>query len=458
MFQRLLVANRGEVAVRIARACRELGIAPVGVASSADLAGSWTRAFDEVVCIGPPAASASYLSAERLVQAALQTHCSAVHPGWGFLAENPRFAALCAQHGLAFVGPRPGVMALMGAKTPAKAAMRAAGLELIPGSDGPLSDVDAAARSAREVGYPVLLKAVYGGGGRGMRRCADEVELRAAFAAAAAEAEAAFGRGDVYLERYLVGGRHVEVQVLCDSYGNGVHLGERECSVQRKHQKLIEESPSPALTGAERAELGQRAVRAALAVGYEGAGTIEFLRADDGRLFFMEMNTRLQVEHPVSELVTGVDIVAWQLRIAARQALGLTQDAVRARGHAIECRINAEDPERNFQPAPGRLSAFEFPPALGPGTLRVDTHLAPGDEVPPHYDSLLAKVIAWADTRERCIETLLSALRATRIAGVPTTVPLHLAVLDSPEFRSGRYDTAAIPGWPLARAALPAAR
>ena len=452
MFQRLLVANRGEVAVRIARACRTLGIAPVGVASEADLGASWTRAFDEVVCLGPAPAAESYLRADRIVQAALQTRASAVHPGWGFLAENARFAALCAQHGLAFVGPRPALMELMGAKTPAKRAMRAAGLALIPGSAEPLADVEAAVAIAAEIGYPVLLKADQGGGGRGMRRCANEKELRAAFSAAGAEALAAFGSGEVYLERYLTGGRHIEVQLVCDAFGHGIHVGERECSVQRKHQKLIEESPSPALDPAERAALCESALRAALHVGYSSAGTLEFLRAPDGQLHFMEMNTRLQVEHPVSELVSGLDIAVLQIQIAAKERLGMCQDDVELRGHALELRINAEDPERNFQPSPGTLRTFEFPRNLGPGTLRVDTHLVAGDTVPPHYDSLLAKVIAHAETRALAIETLVRALSAARIEGLATTIPLHLAVLASEPFRTGHYDTSAIPGWPPARA------
>jgi acetyl-CoA carboxylase, biotin carboxylase subunit len=456
MFQRLLVANRGEVAVRIARACRTLGIAPVGVASEADLGSSWTQAFDEVVCIGPAAAAHSYLSAERLVQAALQTRCTALHPGWGFLAENSRFASLCIQHGVSFVGPRPALMELMGAKTPAKRAMRAAGLSLIPGSDEPLASLEAALACAREIGFPVLLKADSGGGGKGMRRCGDEAELREAFASARAEAEAAFGDGSIYLERYLTGGRHVEVQVLCDAFGHGIHVGERECSVQRKHQKLIEESPSPALAPAERAALGDAALRACLAVGYTSAGTVEFLRAPDGRLHFMEMNTRLQVEHPVSELVSGLDIAALQIRIAANEPLPLAQSELRLRGHAIEARINAEDPERGFHPSPGRLRTFAFPADLGPGTLRVDTHLRAGDVVPPHYDSLLAKVVAHAETRAQAIETLARALAASRIEGVATTLPLHLAVLASEPFRSGRYDTSSIPGWPPVRAGAPA--
>jgi acetyl-CoA carboxylase biotin carboxylase subunit len=453
MFQRLLVANRGEVAVRIARACRALGIAPVGIVSEADRAASWTRVFDEVVCIGPASAGQSYLCAERIVQAALQTRCSALHPGWGFLAENARFAALCREHGLAFVGPTAAVMELMGTKTPAKRAMRAAGLEVIPGSEGALASVEEAAACAREIGYPVLLKADFGGGGRGMRRCASESELLAAFAAASAEAEKAFGHGAVYLERYLERGRHVEVQVLCDAHGNGVQLGERECSLQRKHQKLLEESPSPALDPAARAALGAGALAAALAVGYTSAGTLEFLRGPDGRIYFMEMNTRLQVEHPVSELVSGVDIAVAQIRIAAGERLALEQSAPAGSGHAIECRINAEDPARDFQPTPGVLRAFEFPRDLGPGVVRVDTHLSAGDEVSPHYDSLLAKVIAHAGTRAQAIETLERALAAAVVEGVATTIPLHRAVLASRAFRTGQYDTSALPGWPPAGAA-----
>ena len=447
MFHRVLIANRGEVAVRIARTLRALGIAPIGVASQPDLAGSWTEAMDEVVCIGEAAAAKSYLHMERIVQAARQTRASALHPGWGFLAENKRFAALCQQHGVVFIGPSPSVMALLGVKSPAKDAMRAAGLDVVPGSDGPLPDVDAAAACANDAGYPVILKADYGGGGRGMRLCHDEGEVREAFGAAAAEAEASFGSGSMYLERYLTGGRHIEVQVLCDAFGNAVHLGERECSIQRKHQKLIEESPSPALTPAERSALGERAARAAARVGYTNAGTIEFLRATTGELYFMEMNTRLQVEHPVSEMISGVDIVAKQLEIAANCPLGMTQGDVVLRGHAIECRINAEDPRHDFRPSPGRLEAFDFAVDGGPGTVRVDTHLRAGDEISPYYDSLIAKVIAHGDTREQAIETMVKALAATKVEGVKTTIPLHLAVLASDEFRRGEYDTSTIPGW-----------
>ena len=447
MFHRLLIANRGEVAVRIARAARALGVAPIGIVSEADRDAGWTAVFDEVVCVGPAAAAESYLRMDRIVQAALQTHSTALHPGWGFLAESPRFARLCRQHGIAFVGPESSVMEKLGTKSPAKTAMAAAGLDVVPGSDGPLPDADAASRCAGEIGYPVILKADHGGGGRGMRLCAGEAELREAFSAAQAEALAAFGSGSIYLERYLTAGRHIEVQVLCDAFGNGVHLFERECSIQRKHQKLIEESPSPALTPDERAELGACAVRAALGVGYTSAGTVEFLRSEDGSLYFMEMNTRLQVEHPVSEMITGVDIARAQIEIAANRRLEFRQSELAPNGHAIECRINAEDPEDGFRPTPGVLNSFDFPTNGGPGTVRIDTHLSAGDRVTPHYDSLLAKVIVHAPTREQAIETMTNTLSSARVAGVATTVPLHLAVLSSERFRAGEYDTASIPGW-----------
>ena len=447
MFRSLLIANRGEVAVRVARTARSLGVRTVGVVSEADLGASWTRLLDEVVCIGASAPRDSYLRTDRIVQAALQTGCAAVHPGWGFLAENSVFAALCAQHGLTFLGPSPGIMERMGLKVPAKRAMRAAGLAGIPGSDGLLASVEEAREVAESVGYPLILKADAGGGGRGNRRCSGPDDLAEAWSQASAEAEAAFGNGALYLERYLTGGRHIEVQVLGDGFGNAVHLGERECSIQRNHQKLIEESPSPALSQAQREELGAKAAEAAAAIGYCGAGTVEFLRAPDGELYFMEMNARLQVEHPVTEMVTGLDLVREQLRVAANEPLGFRQADIALKGFAIECRINAEDPSDNFRPTPGTIEAYAFPTDVGPGRVRIDTHLEAGDEVPPYYDSLLAKVIAYGDTRDDAIETMLACLSGATIEGVSTTIPLHLAVLDSPEFRAGEYDTASIPGW-----------
>ena len=447
MFRKLLIANRGEVAVRVARTARALGISPVCAVSSVDRDASWARAMDEVVCIGGPAPRESYLRAEAVVQAAVQTGCAAIHPGWGFLAEDPRFAALAEQHGITFVGPPAHVMLRMALKWPAKVAMRAAGLDLIPGCEGLLAGADEAADEARRTGYPVILKADAGGGGRGMRICSDEAQLREAFLAATAEAAAAFGNADLYLEKYLTGGRHVEFQILVDRYGDAVHLGERECSIQRNHQKLIEESPSPALDDVQRAELGARAARAAADIGYVGAGTLEFLMEDSGRVCFMEMNTRLQVEHPVSEEVTGIDIVRKQLEIAAGARLGLEQTDVTPEGHALECRINAEDPEQGFRPTPGRLERFELANDAGPGKVRVDTHLVAGDTVSPHYDSLLAKVIVHARTRDEAIETMLHALSASTVEGVKTTIPLHLAVLSSNAFRRGVYDTRTIPGW-----------
>jgi acetyl-CoA carboxylase biotin carboxylase subunit len=449
MFRSLLVANRGEVAVRIARAARDAGVRAVGIVSSADQGASWTEEFDEVVCVGGPSPAESYLRMSAIVQAARQTGCAAVHPGWGFLAENARFAALCEQNGLTFIGPAPATMERMGLKWPSKVAMRAAGLDLTPGSDGLLTDTEEAVRVAEDVGYPVILKADAGGGGRGMRICRSAAEVREAFPSARAEATAAFGNGALFLEKFVTGGRHIEVQVIGDRFGRAVHLFERDCSVQRNHQKLIEESPSPALSEEERTELGARAAQAAAAIGYVGAGTIEFLAAPDtGRLSFMEMNTRLQVEHPVTEMVTGIDIVREQLRIAAGGAVGFTQEGVSLEGHSIECRINAEDPSDGFRPTPGTLDEFSIPLDLGPGRVRVDTHVREGAEVPPYYDSLIAKVIVHAADRPQAIETMKRTLGGARITGVSTTIPLHLAVLGSDEFTSGNYDTRSIPGWP----------
>jgi len=442
MFRRILIANRGEVVDRVLRTCERLGVEAVCVASEADRDAPYLSRAAEVVVLGPAAARGSYLKRDAVVQAALQTGATAVHPGWGFLAEDAVFAQLCRQHGLTFVGPAAQVIRRMGGKIEAKQAARAAGLDVIPGSAGRLASVEEARAVAGEVGYPVMLKADKGGGGKGMRLCRAEAELAEAFAAATAEAEAGFGDGSLYLERYLEGGRHVEVQVVGDAYGAAIHVGERECSIQRKHQKLIEESPTPALEPAAREEAGRRAATAATVLGSEGAGTIEFLLDEAGVLRFMEMNTRLQVEHPVTELRSGLDLVELQLRVAAGAPLPLTQTDVRLGGHAIEVRLNAEDPADGFRPSPGRIERLVWPEGV-----RVDTHVAEGYEVPPHYDSLIAKLIAHAPDREACIEKMLAALEALVVEGVQTTRPLHQAVLASEAFRKGDYDVRSIPGW-----------
>ncbi|MFO0565559.1 MAG: acetyl-CoA carboxylase biotin carboxylase subunit [Polyangiaceae bacterium] len=443
-FHRLLVANRGEVAVRIVRACEKLGVTPVLAVSEADQHASYTSGR-ETVCLGPGRSADSYLDPVRLVQAAKQARCSALHPGWGFLSENPRFAALCESHGVTFVGPPAHAMHLMGKKTPAKRAMKAAGLQVIPGSDGVLADLDEARRVASDVGFPVLIKAESGGGGRGMRIARSAAELEEAFTGAQREAAAAFGDDRVYLERLLEGGRHVEIQILADRYGNVCHLGERDCTVQRKHQKLIEESPSPALSGEERAKTGELAARAARSIGYVGAGTMEFLLDESGTLRFMEMNTRLQVEHPVTEMRTGVDLAVEQIRVAAGHRLSFEPGSLEFLGHAIECRINAEDPERDFRPSPGTITRWQ-PPAESE-RLRVETHVSEGYKVPPFYDSLICKLVVLGTDREDARLRMLAALAEMKVEGIRTTIPLHQRVLSSAEFQSGRYDTRAIPGF-----------
>jgi len=445
LFHRILIANRGEVAVRVARACDKLGIVPVFAASEADRDAPYLRGR-EVVLLGPGRAALSYLDVERVVQAAVQSHATALHPGWGFLSENPLLATLCAQHGVTFIGPPPQVTALMGSKTRAKAAMRAAGLDVIPGSDGVLASADDARRVAAAVGFPVLFKAENGGGGRGMRIARAPAEVDAAYAEAQAEARAAFGGDRVYLEKLVEGGRHIEIQVFADRYRRAVHLGERDCTVQRNHQKLIEESPSPAIGADLRAQTCTAAARAAAAVGYVGAGTMELL-LDGGVLRFMEMNCRLQVEHTVSEERTGKDLVVAQIEIAAGRPLAWQQSDIALTGHAIECRINAEDPSDGFRPAPGTITAWEPPSGDG---VRVDTHVTTGYVVPPFYDSLLAKVIVTAPDRDAAITRMIAALSAFQVAGVPTTIPMHLAILASGAFRAGHYDTRSIPGWPPA--------
>jgi acetyl-CoA carboxylase, biotin carboxylase subunit len=434
-FSRVLVANRGEVAVRVIRALHELDIEAVAVYSRADEGSMHVRMADRAICIGPPAASESYLRIPSVIAAATTTGCEAVHPGWGFLAENPAFAEACADNDLVFVGPTPEVMARMGNKASARDEMGAAGVPLVPGT-GPVT-ADEVGRAADGLGYPVLVKAAAGGGGKGMRMVSVPDEIDSAYAMAAAEAEAAFGDGALYLEKAIVPARHVEIQVLGDSRGGILTVGERECSIQRRHQKLIEESPSCALTPETREEMEATAERAARAIGFTNAGTFEFLVGPDGSFYFIELNARLQVEHPVSELVTGIDLVHEQLRVAADEPLSHTGRAPR-RGHAIEVRVNAEDPARDFMPMPGRLERFR--PPLGPG-VRVDTFVEDGAVVPPHYDSLLAKLIAWAPDRDLALARCLRALNEFEVTGLPTTIGLAAEVIRSEAFARGEYST-----------------
>ncbi|CAN5141063.1 acetyl-CoA carboxylase biotin carboxylase subunit [soil metagenome] len=439
MFSRVLVANRGEIAVRIVRALHELGIEAVAVYSTADADALHVRLADRSVCVGPPAAAESYLRIPNIVAAAQTTGCEAIHPGYGFLAENPAFVHACEENGLVFIGPPAEVMERMGDKVRAKEEMRAAGVPLVPGSDG-TADLEGLRRAAIEAGFPVLIKAASGGGGKGMRRVSTDEELEDAFVAAAAEAEAAFGDGSLYLEKAVSPARHVEVQVLCDTHGAVLTLGERECSIQRRHQKLIEESPSAALDSATREEMEAAVERACTSIGYRNAGTFEFLLGPDGAFHFIEVNCRLQVEHPVSELVTGVDIVREQIRIAAGERLELVGRAPR-RGHAIEIRINAEDPARAFAPAPGTVTRFQ--PPLGAG-VRVDTATCEGDEVTPYYDSLIAKIVVWDETRPTAISRVLRALSELKVEGIPTTRELSIDVIGSAQFRRGDYSTSTL--------------
>jgi acetyl-CoA carboxylase biotin carboxylase subunit len=436
MLTRVLIANRGEVAVRIVRACRELGLETVAVYSTADRDSLHVHLADRAVHIGPPLASRSYLDIASLVAAATTTACDAVHPGWGFLAENADFARACEDNDLVFVGPRPESIETMGDKVRAKEAAARAGLPLVPGSDGAATLADVRAL-AGELGFPLLLKASAGGGGRGMRLVAEPDELEDAYATASAEAEAAFSDGSLYAERALVDARHVEIQLLGDGEGGVLTLGERDCSIQRRHQKLVEEGPSPAVSEELRAAMEDAAARACETLRYRGAGTIEFLLAPDGSFYFIEMNTRLQVEHPVTELLTGVDLAQAQLRVAGGAGLARTGRA-ELRGHAIEFRVNAEDPARNFMPAPGTVTRFR--PPLGPG-VRVDTHVQEGYVIPPFYDSLIAKVIVWAEDREHAIARGRRALSELEIEGVATTRELAIDILENEEFRSGRYNT-----------------
>jgi acetyl-CoA carboxylase biotin carboxylase subunit len=439
VFSRVLVANRGEIAVRVIRALHELDVEAVAVYSTIDADSLHVRLADHAVCVGPPSASESYLKIPSIVAAATTTGCQAVHPGYGFLAENPALVEACVDNDLVFVGPPAGVMTTMGDKIAARRTMQAAGVPTVPGTDGPAS-VPGAQRAADEIGYPVLLKAAAGGGGKGMRLVESAADLEDAFGAAAAEAQAAFGDATLYLEKVLDPARHVEIQVLCDHHGNVLTLGERECSIQRRHQKLVEETPSPALTPALREEMEAAAERACRAVGYVNAGTLEFLLGPDGAFSFIELNARLQVEHPVTELTTGIDLVRAQLEVAAGERLALTGRAPR-RGHSIEIRLNAEDPSRDFMPAPGTLTRFR--PALGPG-VRVDTFVEDGTRIPPHYDSLLAKLAVWAEDRPAALARAVRALEETVIEGVPTTRELAIMVLRSEEFARGDYSTSTL--------------
>jgi acetyl-CoA carboxylase biotin carboxylase subunit len=439
MFSRVLVANRGEIAVRVIRALHELGIEAVAIYSTVDRDALHVRMADHAICVGPPAAAEPYLRSPPVVAAATTTGCEAVHPGYGFLAENPAFVEACVDNELVFVGPPADVMALMGDKISAKQAMRAADVPTVPGTEGATSAADARA-AAVEIGFPILLKASAGGGGKGMRLVERESDLDDAYRMAAGEAEAAFGDGTMYVEKALVPARHVEIQVLCDSHGNVLTLGERECSIQRRHQKLIEESPSAALTADSREAMEAAAERACHAVGYRNAGTFEFLLGPDGSFYFIELNARLQVEHPVTEMCTGIDLVREQLQVAAGEELVVTGRAPR-RGHAIEIRINAEDPEHDFRPSPGRIAHFET--AQGPG-IRVDTFIESGVSVPPYYDSMIAKLVVWDADRPSAIARAERALRETVVEGVPTTRDLALEVLASEPFRSGEYSTSTL--------------
>ncbi|MEW8957968.1 MAG: acetyl-CoA carboxylase biotin carboxylase subunit [Moorella sp. (in: firmicutes)] len=438
MFRRVLVANRGEIAVRIIRACREMDIETVAVYSEADRGALHTRLADKAVCIGPAPANRSYLHIPSIIAAAQMSGADAIHPGYGFLAENPYFAEMCATAGITFIGPSPRAMQLMGAKATARATMMAAGVPVVPGSEGVVKDLDAALAIAKEIGYPVLIKASAGGGGRGMRVAQGPKELRQALQTAQREAEAAFGDSEVYLEKYIEEPRHIEFQILGDTEGNLIHLGERDCSLQRRNQKILEEAPSVALTPELRREMGEVALKAARAVDYYSTGTVEFLLDKYGRYYFIEMNTRIQVEHPVTEAVTGIDLVQEQIKIAAGESLKIRQEDVEIRGHAIECRINAEDPEHNFRPAPGRIERYHVPGGFG---IRVDSAVYSGYIIPPFYDSLIAKVIAWAPDRDKTISRMAGALKEMIIEGIPTTIPFHQQILENAFFRRGEIYT-----------------
>ncbi|HEY0426840.1 MAG TPA: acetyl-CoA carboxylase biotin carboxylase subunit [Pyrinomonadaceae bacterium] len=436
-IRKILIANRGEIACRIIWTCKEMGIKTVAVHSEADKDALHVRYADEAVCIGPPPSALSYLNIPSIISAAEITNVDAIHPGYGFLAESETFAKVCEDCNIKFIGPRAEVIGMMGDKVEARRTMKAAGVPILPGSPEPIESAEEAVELAKEIGFPVIIKAAAGGGGRGMRIVRREEDLAINLETAQTEALAAFKNGSVYIERYIERPRHIEIQVLADEYGNCIHLGERECSIQRRHQKLLEEAPSPVITPEQRDQMGAVAVNACKQIGYSSAGTFEFLLDEDGSFYFMEMNTRIQVEHPVTEMVTLADIVRNQIRIAAGEELGATQEDVLFVGHSIECRINAEDPEK-FTPSPGKITAFNIPG--GPG-VRVDTAVYPGYVVPPYYDSMIAKLIVHARTRELAIARMKRALEMMTIEGIKTTIPLHLKIMNDEKFQKGDFST-----------------
>jgi acetyl-CoA carboxylase biotin carboxylase subunit len=441
-IQKVLIANRGEIALRIHRACHEMGIKTVAVHSTADADAMHVRLADQAVCIGPPPAGESYLNIPNIISAAEISGADAIHPGYGFLSENARFAEIVELHNIIWIGPKPEHIRTMGDKIEAKLTAAKLGLPLVPGSDGPLSDSAEAKRIAAEIGYPVIIKAASGGGGRGMKVVTSEDQLESLMSQAGSEAKAAFGDATVYMEKYLGDPRHIEFQVFGDGEGNAIHLGERDCSLQRRHQKVLEEAPSPVISAEQRAHMGGIVARAMADMGYRGAGTIEFLYEND-EFYFIEMNTRLQVEHPVTEMITGIDLVREQIRIAEGRQLSVAQEDVQFRGHAIECRINAEDP-RTFAPSPGLVKGFHAPGGMH---VRVDSGLYAGYRIPPYYDSMIAKLIVYGATREGCLRRLRRALEEFVIEGVKTTIPLHQALLDDPEFQQGDYTIKWLEEW-----------
>lgn len=437
MIKKVLIANRGEIAVRIIRACREMGIETVAVYSEADREALHTKLADEAVCIGPASSGDSYLSMDRIISATIVTGADAIHPGFGFLSENAKFAELCERCHITFIGPKSSVIASLGNKQKARNTMIQAGVPVIPGSEKSVEEVTEAASIADQIGYPVIIKAVLGGGGKGMRTAYSPKEFAKSFQTAKKEAKMAFGDGTMYLEHYVENPRHIEFQILADHYGNVIHLGERDCSIQRNHQKMIEESPSIALSEELREKMGEAAVQAAKAAGYVNAGTIEFLLDKSGAFYFMEMNTRIQVEHPVTEWVTGIDLVKEQIRIASGETLSCTQDEVQLTGHAIECRINAENPKKGFRPSPGTITDMYLPGGKG---VRIDTAIYPGYSIPPYYDSMIAKLIVWAKDRQEAIQKMQSALGEMVIEGVHTNIDYQYEILNHPDYLSGNVD------------------